>query len=232
MLKKVNPTETQSWKNLVDHYKEMKNIHMKDLFVDDPERFNKYTIRFNDILVDYSKNIITEETLKLLFQLTDDVGLRDAIDQMFTGDAINETENRAVLHIALRNRENNPIYVNGKDVMPEINAVLNKMKDFSDKIISGEWKGFTNKKITDIVNIGIGGSDLGPVMVTECLRPYAKEGLAVHFVSNVDGTHITETLKRAESRNHSVFDCFKNLYNSGNDDKRVCSKRMVPEMCR
>ena len=141
MLKKINPTETQSWKNLVDHYKEMKNIHMKDLFVNDPERFNKYTIRFNDILVDYSKNIITEETLKLFFQLTDDVGLRDAIDKMFNGDRINETEDRAVLHIALRNRENNPICVNGKDVMPEINAVLNKIKDFSDKIISGEWKG-------------------------------------------------------------------------------------------
>lgn len=196
MLKKINPTETQSWKNLIDHYKEMKSVHMKNLFAVDPERFNKYAIRFNDILVDYSKNIITDETLKLLLKLADDVGLRDAIDKMFNGDRINETEDRAVLHIALRNRENNPIYVNGKDVMPEVNAVLNKMKDFSNKIISGEWKGFTNKKITDIVNIGIGGSDLGPAMATECLRPYAKEGLKVHFVSNVDGTHIIETLKR------------------------------------
>jgi len=196
MLKKINPTETQSWKNLVDHFKEMKNIHMKDLFAGDPDRSNKYTIRFNDIFVDYAKNIITEETLRLLLELADDVGLRDAIDKMFTGDAINEAENRSVLHIALRNRENTPVYVNGKDVMPEINEVLNKMKDFSDKIISGEWKGFTNKKITDIVNIGIGGSDLGPVMATECLRPYAKEGLAMHFVSNVDGTHIIETLKQ------------------------------------
>ena len=165
-------------------------------FASDPERFNKFSIKFNDILVDYSKNIITEETLKLLLELSDDVGLRDAIDKMFNGDRINETEDRAVLHIALRNRDNNPIYVNGKDVMPEVNAVLNKMKDFSNKIISGEWKGFTGKKITDIVNIGIGGSDLGPVMATECLRPYAKDGLAVHFVSNVDGTHIIETLKR------------------------------------
>lgn len=196
MLKKINPTETQSWKNLIDHYKEMKSVHMKNLFAVDPERFNKYAIRFNDILVDYSKNIITDETLKLLLKLADDVGLRDAIDKMFNGDRINETEDRAVLHIALRNRENNPIYVNGKDVMPEVNAVLNKMKDFANKIISGEWKGFTNKKITDIVNIGIGGSDLGPAMATECLRPYAKEGLEVHFVSNVDGTHIIETLKR------------------------------------
>ena len=196
MLNKVNPSETQSWKNLVDHYKEMKNIHMKDLFVNDPDRFNKYSIRFNGILVDYSKNIITEDTLKLLLRLTDDVGLRDALNKMFNGESINETEDRAVLHTALRNRINIPVCVNDKNVMPEVNAVLSKMKDFSDKIITGEWKGFTDKKITDIVNIGIGGSDLGPVMVTECLRPYAKEGLEVHFVSNVDGTHITETLKQ------------------------------------
>ncbi len=196
MLNKVNPSETQSWKNLVDHYKEMKNIHMKDLFVNDPDRFNKYSIRFNGILVDYSKNIITEDTLKLLLRLTDDVGLRDALNKMFNGERINDTEDRAVLHTALRNRINIPVCVNDKNVMPEVNAVLSKMKDFSEKIISGEWKGFTDKKITDIVNIGIGGSDLGPVMVTECLRPYAKDGLEVHFVSNVDGTHITETLKR------------------------------------
>ncbi len=196
MLNKVNPSETQSWKNLVDHYKEMKNIHMKDLFVNDPDRFNKYSIRFNGILVDYSKNIITEDTLKLLLRLTDDVGLRDALNKMFNGERINETEDRAVLHTALRNRINIPVCVNDKNVMPEVNAVLSKMKDFSEKIILGEWKGFTDNKITDIVNIGIGGSDLGPVMVTECLRPYAKDGLEVHFVSNVDGTHITETLKR------------------------------------
>jgi len=196
MLDKINPTKTQSWKNLVDHFKEMKSVHMKDLFADDPDRFNKYSIRFNGILVDYSKNIITEDTLKLLLKLTDDVGLRDALNKMFTGESINETEDRAVLHTALRNRINIPVCVNDKNVMPEVNAVLSKMKDFSDKIITGEWKGFTDKKITDIVNIGIGGSDLGPVMVTECLRPYAKEGLEVHFVSNVDGTHITETLKQ------------------------------------
>ncbi|MHC4268635.1 MAG: glucose-6-phosphate isomerase [Planctomycetota bacterium] len=198
MLKKINPTETQSWKNLTDHFKEIKSIHMKDLFVSDPDRFKKYSIRFNGILVDYSKNIITEDTLKLLLKLTDDVGLRDALNKMFNGDRINETEDRAVLHTALRNRINIPVCVNDKNVMPEVNAVLSKMKDFSEEIISGEWKGFTNKKITDIVNIGIGGSDLGPVMVTECLRPYAKEGLVVHFVSNVDGTHIIETLKRLD----------------------------------
>ena len=198
MLKKINPTDTQSWKDLVDHFKEMQSVHMKDLFADDPDRFKKYSIRFDGILVDYSKNIITEDTLTLLLKLTDDVGLRDALNNMFTGERINETEDRAVLHTALRNRINTPVCVNGKNVMPEVNAVLSKMKDFSEKIISGEWKGFTGKKITDIVNIGIGGSDLGPVMVTECLRPYAKEGLEVHFVSNVDGTHISETLKRLD----------------------------------
>jgi len=198
MLKKINPTETQSWKDLVDHSKEMQSVHMKDLFANDPDRFKKYSIRFDGILVDYSKNIITEETLTLLLKLTDDVGLRDALNNMFTGERINETEDRAVLHTALRNRINTPVCVNGKNVMPEVNAVLSKIKDFSEKIISGEWKGFTGKKITDIVNIGIGGSDLGPVMVTECLRPYAKEGLEVHFVSNVDGTHIIETLKHLD----------------------------------
>jgi len=198
MLKKINPTETQSWKDLVEHFKKMKSVHMKDLFADDPDRFKKYSIRFNGILVDYSKNIITEDTLNLLLKLTDDVGLRDALNKMFNGEKINETEDRAVLHTALRNRINTPVCVNGKDVMPGVKAVLSKMKDFSEKIISGEWKGFTDKKITDIVNIGIGGSDLGPVMVTECLRPYAKEGLEVHFVSNVDGTHISKTLKRLD----------------------------------
>ena len=195
MLTKINYSKTKSWEKLTDHYKMMKNVHMKDLFADDPERFEKFSITFNDILVDYSKNRISEETLKLLVGLADEIGLRDAINKMFSGDKINETENRAVLHVALRNRENAPIYVDGKDVMPEVNAVLGKMEDFSYKIIHGEWKGFTNKQVTDIVNIGIGGSDLGPVMVTECLKPYAKTGLSVHFVSNVDGTHITETLK-------------------------------------
>lgn len=198
MLTKTNPTQTNSWKKLTDHYEVMKNVHMRDLFAEDPERFKKFSIGFNDILVDYSKNIITGETLKLLIGLADETGLRDAIEKMFSGDEINQTENRPVLHVALRNRENTPIYVDGKDVMPEVNAVLEKMKDFSNRVISGEWKGFTQKGVTDIVNIGIGGSDLGPVMVTECLRPYAKEGLSVHFVSNVDGTHITETLKRLD----------------------------------
>ncbi|UCF55980.1 MAG: glucose-6-phosphate isomerase, partial [Deltaproteobacteria bacterium] len=196
MLNKMSPMKTQSWKNLSEHFEKMKNVHMRDLFAEDPDRFRKFSIRFNDILLDYSKNIITEETVKLFIGLAEEVGLRDAIEKMFNGDKINETEDRAVLHIALRNRENTPIYVDDKDVMPEVNKVLKKMEEVSDKVISGKWKGFTGKKMTDIVNIGIGGSDLGPVMATECLRPYAKDGLSVHFVSNVDGTHIVETLKK------------------------------------
>ena len=195
MLTKINPTETQSWKKLADHFRKMKDVHMRDLFKEDPRRFERFSLRFEDILVDYSKNRITEETLKLLLELLQEVDLGDAIERMFTGDKINETEDRAVLHIALRNRPNTAIHVDRVDVMPEVNRVLKKMKTFSSRVISGDWTGFSGKKITDIVNIGIGGSDLGPVMVTESLRPYAKEGLAVHFVSNVDGTHIAETLK-------------------------------------
>ena len=195
MLNKINPTETKSWDGLTDHFNDIQKIHIKTLFAEDPERFRKFSLRFNDILVDYSKNIVTDKTLQLLIALARETGLEDAIEKMFSGGAINETENRAVLHTALRNRENTPIYVDGVNVMPQVNAVLKKMEAFSRKIISGEWWGFTGKRITDIVNIGIGGSDLGPVMVTECLRPYAKNGLSVHFVSNIDGTHIVETLK-------------------------------------
>ena len=198
MLKKIDPRKARSWEALVKHFERMKKVHMRTLFAEDPERFQKFSMRLNNILVDYSKNIITEETLGLLIGLADEVGLKEAIEKMFTGDKINETENRAVLHTALRNRENRSVYVDGKDVMPDDNEVLEKMKVFSDKLMSGEWKGFTDKGMTDIVNIGIGGSDLGPVMVTECLRPYAKEGLSSHFVSNVDGTHIVETLKRLD----------------------------------
>jgi glucose-6-phosphate isomerase len=196
MLHKVNPTKTKSWQHLSEHFEKIKDVHMKDLFANDPQRFNRFSIRFKDILLDYSKNRITGETLQLLIELADEIGLSDAIHQMFGGAKINETEYRPVLHIALRNREDSAIEVDGNDVMPEVNAVLDKMKDFSNKVISGEWKGYSGKRISDIVNIGIGGSDLGPVMVTEALKPYAKEGLSVHFVSNIDGTHISETLKR------------------------------------
>jgi glucose-6-phosphate isomerase len=196
VLRKINPTETKSWRKLANHYDDMKKVHMRDLFPADPERFKKFSIRFSDILVDYSKNRMTEETRRLLIDMAQEVELGDAIERMFTGDKINETENRAVLHTALRNRANTPVLVDGRDVMPEVNAELQKMRAFSEKIRQGRWKGFTGKSITDLVHIGIGGSDLGPVMVTECLRPYASEGLRAHFVSNVDGTHIVETLKK------------------------------------
>jgi glucose-6-phosphate isomerase len=195
MLPKINPTKTKFWKKLNEHYRVMKRHHMVDLFRQDPERFSRFSIRFEDVLVDYSKNIMTKETFRLLLGLARECKLKEAIERMFTGDGINETEGRAVLHVALRNRSNTPIHVNGSDVMPEVNAVLGQMKRFSDAVISGDWKGYTGKTITDIVNIGIGGSDLGPLMVTEALRPYWKPHLHPHFVSNVDGTHIVETLK-------------------------------------
>jgi len=195
MLPSLNPTRTESWRKLGEHYKQVKGLHMKELFAKDPQRFSKFSLRFQDILIDYSKNRITEETMQLLLGIARDVNLADSIEKMFTGDRINTTEDRAVLHVALRNRSNTPIVVDGKDVMPDVNRVLGRMKDFSQRLHSGEWTGYSSQKITDIVNIGIGGSDLGPVMVTECLKPYAREGIRVHFVSNIDGTHIAETLK-------------------------------------
>jgi len=195
MLSKINPAATDAWKKLKRHYEKIRSLHLKDLFAEDPTRFDGFSIQFEDFLVDYSKNRITSETLRLLFDLAEACEVRSAIEKMFTGDTINETEDRAVLHIALRNRSDTPILVDGQDVMPAINTVLGKMKSFSKKVRMGDWKGYAGDSITDIVNIGIGGSDLGPAMATECLRPYAKPGLSVHYVSNVDGTHIIETLK-------------------------------------
>jgi glucose-6-phosphate isomerase len=194
MLPKINFTTTKAYQYLADHYIDINQTDMKSLFAEDPERFNKFSILFEDILVDYSKNRITDETMALLVQLARECKLDDAIKAMFGGEKINETEGREVLHIALRNQSNTPIFADGKDVMPEVNAVLTKMEKFSNAIISGEWKGYTGQEITDVVNIGIGGSDLGPVMVTEALKHY-KTRLNLHFVSNVDGTHIAETLK-------------------------------------
>ncbi|EFE8359184.1 glucose-6-phosphate isomerase [Escherichia coli] len=195
-MKNINPTQTAAWQALQKHFDEMKDVTIADLFAKDGDRFSKFSVTFDDqMLVDYSKNRITEETLAKLQDLAKECDLAGAIKSMFSGEKINRTENRAVLHVALRNRSNTPILVDGKDVMPEVNAVLEKMKTFSEAIISGEWKGYTGKAITDVVNIGIGGSDLGPYMVTEALRPY-KNHLNMHFVSNVDGTHIAEVLKK------------------------------------
>ncbi len=195
MLEKINPTQTQSWRKLSAHFEQIKSVHMRDLFAEDPGRFDRFSLTFNGMLVDFSKNRITGETLQLLLALAAECGVGEAAEKMFSGERINETENRPVLHTALRNIDNTPILVDGRDVMPDVNAVLDKMRRFSQRLISGQWRGHSGRRITDIVNIGIGGSDLGPVMVCEALRPYARTGLAPHFVSNVDGTHITETLK-------------------------------------
>ncbi|MEG9498850.1 glucose-6-phosphate isomerase [Mannheimia indoligenes] len=193
-MQKINPVQTFAWNALTQHKAD--NLSIPQLFAEDASRFDKYSLRFeNELLVDFSKNAINDKTLTLLRQLANECGLDSAKKAMFSGQKINRTENRAVLHVALRNRSNTPIAVDGKDVMPEVNAVLAKMKAFSERVISGEWKGYTGKAITDVINIGIGGSDLGPYMVTEALRPY-KNHLNMHFVSNVDGTHIAEVLRK------------------------------------
>lgn len=195
MFPKINPTETAAWKALIAHQADMKKVQMKDLFAKDSERFERMSLQFNDILFDYSKNLITEETLEKLLQLADDCKVETAKEAMFAGKKINETEDRAVLHTALRNFSDKPIIIDGEDIMTEVRETRQKMKSFCKKIHSGAWKGYSGKKIKNIVNIGIGGSDLGPVMVTEALRPYWVEGIQAYFVSNVDGTQIVETLK-------------------------------------
>ncbi len=195
MLPKINPMGTDAWNKLEEYHFEFEGMHMKDLFENDADRFQKMSLKFEDMLVDFSKNIVDGNVRELLLELAHECGLKGAIESMFTGEKINATEDRAVLHVALRNRSNTPVLVDGKDVMPEVNAVLEQMKVFSESIISGDWKGYSGKAITDIVNIGIGGSDLGPLMVSEALKPYKKENINLHFVSNVDGTHIAETLK-------------------------------------
>ncbi len=188
-------TELEAWQALEEHHQEVADLHMRDLFDQDPERFQRFSLRLGDILFDYSKNRITEKTVDLLIELARQADLAEKIEGMFSGEKINNTEGRAVLHVALRNRSNRPILVNGEDVMPEVNRVLEKMRVFSESVRSGEWKGYTGKAITDVVNIGIGGSDLGPQMVTAALAHYGYPGLRSHFVSNIDGTQLAETLK-------------------------------------
>ncbi len=187
--------ESPVWQALSDHYKNIADLHMRDVLARDPQRFEKFSLQFEGILFDYSKNRITSETMPLLFDLARQAKLSENIEAMFTGQKINITENRAVLHIALRNRANRPIMVDGENVMPRVNQVLTKMREFSDAVRSGQWRGYTDQPITDVVNIGIGGSDLGPKMVVTALTPYVKDNLRLHFVSNVDGTDIAETLK-------------------------------------
>ena len=201
MLPKKNPQKLKAWQKLEQHYSEMKNTHMRNLFSKDEDRFDEFSTQAENIFLDYSKNIINSQTMSLLFELAEEAELKESIEKMFSGDAINETEERAVLHTALRNQSNKKIKVDGRDVMPEVKDVLNQMENFSDAIINGSWKGYSGERIENIVNIGIGGSDLGPVMVTEALKPYQKEHISSYFVSNVDGTHISETLKKVKPEN-------------------------------
>lgn len=194
-LPKINPTATAVWEKLNQHYQNIKNVSMQEMFLNDTSRAEKFHIRWNDFLVDYSKNRITSETMELLQQLAKETNLKQAIASYFDGDAINQTENRAVLHTALRSPENTTVLVDGKNVIPEVYEVKNKIKKFTEEVISGERKGFSNKSFTDVVNIGIGGSDLGPAMVVEALQFY-KNHLNIHFVSNVDGDHVNEIIKK------------------------------------
>lgn len=184
------------WQKLSQHQQAISSVHMRDLFAQDAKRFDKFSLKFADILFDYSKHRLTEETLGLLFQLAREAGIENWREKMFSGEKINITENRAVLHTALRNRSNKPVLVDGHDVMPDVNAVLAQMREFSNKVRNGSWVGYTGKRITDIVNIGIGGSDLGPVMVCDALKPYASPELNVHFVSNIDGAHLMRALNQ------------------------------------
>ena len=197
MFPKLKPKDTKAWQQLQQHYdSEIKGTHMRSIFKADPQRFSRYSLRLDEILFDFSKNIVTDKTLGLLRQLAVESKVQEAIEAMFTGEKINQTEDRSVLHTALRNLSGAAVYSDGKDVMPDVRRVLAQMKDFCARVHSGEWKGYSGKKIKYIVNIGIGGSDLGPVMVTEALRPYWVAGMEAHFISNVDGTQIVETLKQ------------------------------------
>jgi glucose-6-phosphate isomerase len=194
-LKTINPTETVSWSKLQKHYNEMQNASMQEMFKADPSRTEKFNIKWNDFLIDFSKNIINQETIALLLDLAKEVGLKEAIEDYFNGALINQTENRAVLHTALRAKEDAVVNVNGENVIPEVYEVKNKIKVFTNEVVSGERKGYSNKSFTDVVNIGIGGSDLGPAMAVEALQ-YYKNHLNVHFVSNVDGDHVNEIIKK------------------------------------
>jgi len=196
MLLKINPTHTKAWKLLHSHFEKNKNITLKSLFSNDNQRFNAFALCDEEILFDYSKNNITEETITILLQLAEECSVKDAIESMFNGEKINETEDRAVLHTALRNFSKNPVHVDGIDIMPLVKDVLRKMKHFTNQIHNEEWKGYSGKRIKNIVNIGIGGSDLGPVMITEALKPYWIEGIEAFFVSNIDGSHISEVFKK------------------------------------
>jgi glucose-6-phosphate isomerase len=196
MFPKINPKQTKAWKQIEQHAGDMRNARISELVAKDPDRFKKYAFCFNELLVDFSKNLVSDDTVKHLIALAEECGLKTAVASMFAGDFINQTEQRSVLHVALRNFSGKKYFSAGENVMPEVERVHAQMKKFSDAVHSGEWKGYTGKKIRYIVNIGIGGSDLGPYMVTEALKPYWVDGIEAFFVSNVDASHIAEVFKK------------------------------------
>ena len=220
-------TERQAWKSLAAHYQKVRELHLRKLFADDPKRGERMTAEAVGIYLDYSKNRITDETLKLLLQLANESGLRERIDAMFRGEKINVTENRAVLHVALRAPRGASIVVDGENVVPQVHAVLDKMADFSNRVRSGAWKGHTGKRIRNVINIGIGGSDLGPVMAYEALKHYSERAMTFRFVSNVDGTDFAEAVQDLDPSETLFIDLFEDLHDPGDDDQRSHGSRLV-----
>ena len=223
----------RAWKDLSSHNKEVRDLHLRQLFADDPKRGTRLTAEAVGLYLDYSKNRITDETIELLLQLAEESGLRARIDAMFRGEKINITEKRAVLHTALRAPKGASILVDGKNVVPEVHAVLDKMADFSDRVRNGEWKGHTGKRIRNVINIGIGGSDLGPVMAYEALRYYSERSMTFRFVSNVDGTDFAEAVTGSRSVGDDVHRVFQDFYYARDHDQRPLSSRLVScGLCR
>ena len=218
-IAKGSAGQRQAWKNLASHYKQVRDLHLRQLFADDPERGSRLTVEAVGLYLDYSKNRITDETLTLLIHLAEESRLQERIDAMFRGDKINVTEKRAVLHTALRAPRDASIFVDGKNVVPKVHAVLDHMADFSNRVRSGEWKGHTGKRIRNVINVGIGGSDLGPVMAYEALKHYSDRSMTFRFVSNIDGTDFAEAVQRPRSVGNPVHHLFKNLHDSRDDDK-------------
>ena len=225
-------TKRPAWKALAAHYKKSRALHLRKLFSADPKRGQRMTAEAVGLFLDYSKNRITDETLKLLLRLADESGLRERIDAMFRGEKINITEKRAVLHVALRAPRGASIIVDGRNVVPDVHAVLDKMADFSDRVRSGAWKGHTGKRIRNVINIGIGGSDLGPVMAYEALKHYSERSLTFRFVSNVDGTDFVEATRDLDPAETLVHRLVENLHHAGDDDQRPDRARLVAQRTR
>ncbi len=225
-------TKRPAWKALAAHYKKSRALHLRKLFSADPKRGQRMTVEAVGLFLDYSKNRVTDQTLKLLLRLADESGLRERIDAMFRGEKINITEKRAVLHVALRAPRGASIMVDGKNVVPEVHAVLDKMADFSERVRSGAWKGHTGKRIRNVINIGIGGSDLGPVMAYEALKHYSERNLTFRFVSNVDGTDFVEATHDLDPAETLVHRFVQDLHDAGDDDQRPERARLVAQRIR